>query len=338
MIDLRSDTVTRPGAAMRRAIHDAEVGDDVYGEDPTTSRLERIVADILGKESAVFVPSGTMANQLAVKVHTTPGDEILLERSSHILNDELGASGLLSGVHVQTLDGDRGVLSVAQVTAAIHRGNLEPRTRLLCLENTLNRAGGRVYPQDRAERIVAEAKAHGLRTHLDGARIWHAAVATGRAEADLVREFDTVSVCLSKGLGAPIGSLLAGAAETIVEARRYRKMFGGGMRQAGILAAAGLYALDHHLERLADDHANAVHLAAGLEQQGFPVEGTPDTNIVMFGARAAADFSAACQERGLLINPMGEGRLRAVTHLDVAAADIDEALARIAEVARAGIR
>ena len=247
MIDLRSDTVTVPSPAMRQAMFEAEVGDDVFGEDPTVVRLEARVAELLGKEAALFVPTGVMGNQIALHVHTRPGDEVLLAERSHIYHYESGAPAALSGVQLRPLGDARGTVTADDVVAGTRGGyDWEPRTRLLCLENTVNKAGGLVYPQDVAEEACAEAHARGLATHLDGARLWNAAVASGRLEAELAAPFDTVNVCLSKGLGAPVGSVLAGPADLMRRARRVRKMLGGGMRQVGILAAAGLHALQHH--------------------------------------------------------------------------------------------
>jgi threonine aldolase len=332
MIDLRSDTVTRPTEGMRRAMYEAEVGDDVFGEDPTVRRLQQTVASLLGKEAALFVPSGVMGNQLALKVHTQPGDEVLLEATSHIFNYESGAPGLLSGVVTRTLTGEDGVLTGEQVAAAVRPGYYWlARTRLVCLENTLNQAGGLVYPMENLRAITEVARAHGLGSHLDGARLWNATAATGIPEKDYAAPFDTVSVCLSKGLGAPVGSVLAGPKDLITEAHRYRKMWGGGMRQAGILAAAGLYALEHHRDRLAEDHANARRLAEGIaELPGFSLDPTRvQTNIVIFDVdhgdalRTLGELKA----EGVLMVPFGPATIRATTHLDVSMDDVEAALA-----------
>ncbi|HEX7071171.1 MAG TPA: GntG family PLP-dependent aldolase [Rhodothermales bacterium] len=334
MIDLRSDTVTRPTEAMRRAMFEAEVGDDVFGEDPTVNRLQERVADVLGKEAALFVPSGVMGNQLGLKLLTSPGDEVLLERTSHILNHESGAPGLLSGIQTNVLDGDRGVLPPDAIRAAVRPPNYwQARTRLLCLENTLNQAGGRIYPLEALRANAVAAREKGLRLHLDGARLWNASVATGIAESVYAEPFDTVNVCLSKGLGAPVGSVLAGSRDLITEARRYRKLFGGGMRQIGFLAAAGLYAIEHHRERLAEDHANAKRLAEGLaECPVFRLDpAAVETNIVMFdvAGEPVATVLGKLREEGVLMVPFGPSTIRATTHLDVGSGDVDRVLATV---------
>ncbi len=332
MIDLRSDTVTRPTEAMRRTMYEAEVGDDVFGEDPTVRRLQQTVAAMLGKEAALFVPSGVMGNQLALKVHTQPGDEVLLEESSHIFNYESGAPGFLSGVVTRTLRGANGVLTGQQVAEAVRPGYYWlARTRLVCLENTLNQAGGIVYPLEHLRAVTDVAREHGLGSHLDGARLWNATAATGIPEQDYAEPFDTVSVCLSKGLGAPVGSVLAGTKDLITEAHRYRKMWGGGMRQVGILAAAGLHALEHHRSRLAEDHAKARRLAEGIaELPGFSLDlDRVQTNIVIFDVdhgdalRTLGELKA----EGVLMVPFGPATIRATTHLDVSRTDIDKTLA-----------
>lgn len=330
MIDLRSDTVTRPGADMRRAMAEAEVGDDVFGEDPTVRRLQERVAELLAKEAALFVPTGVMSNQIGLKVHTQAGDEVIAERNAHLFNYESGAGGLLSGVQINVLDGTRGRLRPDQVEAAIRPGYYwEPRSRLLWLENTVNRAGGVMLDYEETRGCVDVARQRGLAAHLDGARLWNAAVASGRPEAEWAAPFDTVSVCLSKGLGAPVGSVLVGSAALVNEAHRYRKMFGGGMRQVGILAAAGLYALDHHRERLADDHAHARRLAnaiADLDTLTIDLD-TVETNIVLFDVpEPGVDAVRRLAEQGLGVSAFGPRRLRAITHLDVTSADITRAI------------
>ena len=334
MVDLRSDTVTKPSAGMRRAMAEAEVGDDVYGEDPTVNRLQEQVAELLGKEAALFVPTGVMGNQLALKAHTRPGDEVIVERQSHIFNYESGAPAVLSGLQLHVLDGARGLLRPEQVRAAIRPDHYwEPTTRLVCLENTVNKAGGTVYPLDRTHAIAEVVREHNLGFHLDGARIWNAAAATGIAERALAAPFDTVSVCLSKGLGAPVGSVLAGSAALIQAAHRYRKLFGGGMRQVGILAAAGLYALEHHRPRLAEDHEKARRLADGLaDLDAFRLDlATVETNIVMFDVVAgdAQPVVARLRDEGVLLSLFGPATIRATTHRDVSLGDIDRALAVI---------
>ena len=331
MIDLRSDTITKPDSGMRRAMYEAEVGDDVFAEDPTANRLQETVADLLGMEASLFVPSGTMGNQLGIKVLTQPGDEVLVERSSHVLNYESGAPGLLSGVQLNVLDGDRGVLRPEQVRSAVRFGYYwEAPTKVLCLENTVNKAGGRVYPLDALTSIVAAAREKELLLHLDGARLWNASVACGRSEKELASDFDTVTVCLSKGLGAPVGSLIAGARDHIDAAHRYRKLFGGGMRQIGILAAAGLYALEHNRSRLEQDHENARRLAQGIaEFKSFEV--TPDevdSNIVMFDTceEDATPVLESLRSEGVLMVPFGPRTIRATTHLHITSSDIDRVL------------
>ena len=257
-IDLRSDTVTKPTPAMRKAMAEAEVGDDVFGEDPTVNALQEKVAKILGKEASIFVPSGTMANQLAIKSHTQPGDEVIIEATSHPYNFEAGASAALSGIQFYCLKGIRGILDASQIEEAIRPDDHHfPVTRLICLENTHNRGGGSVYPIKKIAEISRFAKSKGLLLHLDGARLWNASVAAGIKPQEYAQWADSVSVCLSKGLGAPIGSLVAGSKTFIDRVHRFRKMFGGGMRQVGIIAAAGIYALDHHIGRLKEDHENA---------------------------------------------------------------------------------
>jgi threonine aldolase len=337
-IDLRSDTVTRPTDAMRQAMARAEVGDDVYGEDPTVNRLQERAAELMGKEAALLVPSGTMGNQAAIHPFVRPGDVLLVGFDAHILVYESGAPAALSGVQVQTLGAD-GFFEADDVRAAVNpRESHYAPTRMVCLENTHNRAGGRVFPLEHIKGVAEAAREHGLQLHLDGARIFNAVVATGIAADVWAAPFDTVTFCLSKGLGAPVGSLVCGSRDVIREVHRARKRFGGGMRQAGILAAAGLHALDHHVERLAEDHENAARLAKGLAELGFGVEPAPETNMVMFAVDDTMGFLRAIRERGLWINPMDEGRFRAVTHLDVSADDIDAALAIVAAVAKEGIR
>jgi threonine aldolase len=334
IIDLRSDTVTRPTPAMREAMARAEVGDDVYGEDPTVNRLQARVAELLGKEAGLFVPSGTMANQVSLGVLTRPGDEIICDAGAHCISFEAGALAALWGVQARTIAAQRGLLQPREVEAAIRPGDYHyARTRVVEIENTHNRGGGAVYPLEQVRALGALARARGLELHLDGARLWNACAASGVAPADYAAPATTVSVCLSKGLGAPAGSVVCGSRDLVVEARRLRKRLGGGMRQAGILAAAGLHALDHHLARLSEDHANARRLAEGLAalpgaSLPFPVE----TNLVFvaFEGRRSADLSRRLAEVGVLANPEGsrEDMLRFVTHLDVSRADVEEALAR----------
>jgi threonine aldolase len=333
-IDLRSDTVTQPTHAMRAAIASAEVGDDVHGEDPTTNRLQERAADLLGMQAALFVPSGTMANQIGIGIHTRPGDVVLAGQYAHILLFEAGGAAALSGVQIQTIGGN-GLFSPDDVAAAAAVDDIHcPPTTLLALENTHNMSGGRVWPLDRLAGVVATARELGMATHLDGARLFNAAIASGVSAAEYASHFDTVAFCLSKGLGAPVGSLLCGSALHIARADRARKRLGGGMRQVGFLAAAGLYALEHHVERLAEDHDNASRLAKGLEGLGIEVEAPPESNIVMFSVPDAAAICQALQKRGVLLSGMTTRRIRAVTHLDANAAAIDTALERIAGVLR----
>src|SRR5215203_4060789 len=316
MIDLRSDTVTRPTEGMRRAMLEAPVGDDVFGEDPTVNRLEEYVADLLGKEAALYAPSGTMTNQIGVHVGTNPGDEVLLHEGSHIFVYEAGAPAMLSGVQLRTLSGEAGVLDPATVRAAVRPEDVHfPRSRLLCLENTHNTAGGKVFPLEDFAAVAATAKELGLEVHLDGARLFNAQAATGIPASEWCAHANTVSVCSSKGLGAPVGSLLAGDEETIREARRARKAFGGGMRQAGIIAAASLYAFEHHVERLAEDHERARRLAAGLADAGYRVE-MPETNIVLVEVGNPEKFLAELAEEGVLATPHTASTIRCVSHHD----------------------
>jgi threonine aldolase len=337
MIDLRSDTVTKPTPAMREAMARAEVGDDVFGDDPTVRELEAETAAILGKEAALYTPSGTMANQLAVRCHTQPGDEILVEAQAHVYYYESGGPAALSGVMCRCLNGLRGVFTAADVEAALRPADHHfAPTRLVCVENTHNRGGGKIWPFERIQEVAAAARQHDLRLHLDGARLWNASVATGIPERDYAAPFDTISVCFSKGLGAPVGSALAGSRAFIERARRFRKMFGGGMRQVGIIAAGALFALRHHRARLAEDHANAKALAAGLASiRGLEADvAEVETNMVRFRvltmpAQALVD---KLQARGVLVLPVAHDTIRAVTNLMVSAEDIREAIATAREV------
>jgi threonine aldolase len=331
VIDLRSDTVTLPTPAMRQAMANAEVGDDVFGDDPTVQRLEARVAELLGKEAAVFVPSGTMGNQLAVRAHTEPGDEVLVEANAHLYYYEAGAPAALSGVMCRCLTGERGVFRADDVEAALRPSDQHfAPTRLVCVENTHNRGGGSIWPLERIAGVAALARARGLRLHLDGARLWNAAVATGIAESRYASFFDSVNVCFSKGLGAPVGSALAGGREFIARARRFRKQFGGGMRQAGILAAGALHALEHHRARLADDHANARRLAEGLAQlPGIDLEpASVQTNILLLRVTTAParELALRLDAAGVRVLATGPNVVRAVTNLNVSAADIPRAL------------
>lgn len=334
-IDFRSDTVTKPTAAMRRAMAEAEVGDDVYGEDPTVRRLEERVAERLGLEAALFVPSGTMANQLAIGVHTRPGDEVLCDAGSHILHYEGAAVPALWGVQPQALAGQHGLFKPEQVTAAVRPVDIHgPRTRLLELENTHNRGGGTVWPVEQFRAVVEAGRKAGLAVHLDGARLFNASVATGLPVSAWASLTDTTSVCFSKGLGAPVGSAVAGKKEHVAEARRLRKRLGGAMRQVGILAAAALYALENHVERLSEDHVNAKKLAAGLaELPGVKVDvARVETNMIFAEfPRPASELLPKLAAQGVLAGAGGgsPGNIRLVCHLDVSTAEIGEALVRI---------
>jgi len=330
-IDFRSDTVTRPTPAMREAMARAELGDDVFGEDPSVNALEAAVAARLGKEAALFVPSGTMANQIAIRLHTHHGDVVLAGQQAHILRYEGGAASALAGVQIATI-GAGGLFGAADVRGAIvpdTNVHLAPTT-LLAIENTHNSSGGRVFPLEQIDAATAIARAAGLATHLDGARLFNAEIASGVPAAEWAQRFDTVATCFSKGLGAPVGSALCGPRAAIDRARRLRKMLGGGMRQAGVLAAAAHFALDHHVARLTEDHANARRLAEGLQKLGLPVDPEPETNMVIFRVADLLGFLRGAQQRGVLALPLDGERFRAVTHLDVGAADVDEALGRVA--------
>lgn len=323
-IDLRSDTVTKPCAAMRQAMAQAEVGDDVIDVDPTVVRLQERSAEILGKAAAIFMPSGTMTNQSALRVHCQPGDEFLCDSECHIFNYEQGAFSQLSGLVGRTVIGVNGILEPDQLVDLIRpQGDHALRTRLLCLENTHNRGGGAIQPLDKVDRLCNWAHAQGLVTHLDGARLFNAVVATGISAARWSEGFDSVSICFSKGLGAPVGSVLAGSEEFVKKARRVRKLFGGGMRQAGILAAGALYALEHNVNRLAEDHSNAALLAHAIAQTpGLTLNSTSvETNIVVFrvdrSKGTAADLVAKLASHGVGVMPFGPQLVRLVTHLDV---------------------
>jgi threonine aldolase len=331
-IDLRSDTVTKPSKEMRLAMMDSEVGDDVYGEDPTINRLQDRVAEILGKEAALFVPSGVMANQLALKVHTQPGDEVIVERDSHIFNYETAGSAFLSNVQLNTLQGNRGVLRAKQIEQAIRSSvYYNPKTSLICLENTHNKAGGTIYPLEEIQSIHKLAREKNVALHLDGARLWNASVETKITPKEYASYFDTVSVCFSKGLGAPVGSAITGTKAKIESARKYRKIFGGGMRQAGILAAGALFALDHNIERLKEDHNNAKLLAHNLKIiNGIIIDlESVQTNIVVVDiskrTESAIEIITKLKERGVLISEMSYNILRAVTHMDVSKEQVEKA-------------
>lgn len=339
VIDLRSDTLTRPTPGMRAAMQAAEVGDDVFHEDPTVNRLEERVARMLGKEAAMYVPSGTMSNQIGIRVHTQPGDEMLCDVNCHIHNNEAGGPAVLSGVTTRTIEGEHGILDVTQLEGKVRPLNdHQVRTRLVCLENTHNRGGGRIYPLEKIRAIRAWTKEQGLILHLDGARLWNAIVATGVDARTWANEFDSVSVCFSKGLGAPVGSALTGPREYITRARRVRKLFGGGMRQAGVLAAAVLYALDHHVERLAEDHRNAQVIAEAIADTPGLRLAPPEveTNLIWFEVDrtlgSARDVAAKLEEQGVRVGAVGAQMIRACTHLDVSAAQAERAAETIRQV------
>jgi threonine aldolase len=339
-VDLRSDTVTRPSPGMRRAMAEAPVGDDQYGEDPSVNRLQQRIAELLGKEAALFVPSGTMANQIALKLLTRPGDEVIVAEDAHMMWHESGAGAANSGVQFTAI-GRGGLFTADDFRAASRpKGHIVlPPTGLVAIENTHNLGGGVVFPQSQAVEICGAARAAGIASYLDGARLFNASVASGVALAELARPFDLVSVALSKGLGCPVGSVLAGSIAEIAAAVRARRMFGGAMRQSGILAAAGLYALDHHVALLAEDHANARLIAERLaELRGIALDlATVETNIVVFqlapGMPDAAAIVARAKEAGVLISALGPRTVRAVTHRDVSA----EACRRAADLLAAVI-
>ncbi len=318
---------------MRQAIAQAPVGDDVLGDDPTVIELEQRVAALLGKEAALYMPSGTMTNQVALRVHTEPGDEIILEAEAHIYYYEGGGPAALSGASCRLVPGQRGVFSAEDIQRHLrHSDPHYPKTQLVCLENTHNRGGGAIFPLDKIQDIASLCQERDLRLHLDGARFWNACVATGISEADYAAPFDTVSVCFSKGLGAPVGSALVGSAMHIQRARRFRKLFGGAMRQAGIIAAGALYALDHHRVRLQEDHDNAQRLALALAQlPGIELDpAAVQTNIVTFGTAApAAEVVQQLKAQGVAMLPTGPHTVRAVTSLAVTTAQIDQAIAAV---------
>jgi threonine aldolase len=342
MIDLRSDTVTKPTDAMRQAMAGADVGDDVYGGDPTVRVLEDRVAELLGKEAAVFVPSGTMSNQVAMRTHTEPGSLVLMDSGSHMVLNEGGGAAAFSGQTVRPVPSHRGIFdgeAVEGVLEVPHRFNpshLMPPAAMLCVENTHNVGGGTVWPLSAIHDVAEAGRRHGMALHMDGARLWHASAAAGVAEAEYAAPFDTVSVCFSKGLGAPMGSALAGTSGLVARARRFKQQFGGGLRQAGIVAAGALHALEHHRPRLGEDHENARILADGLAAlDGIELDPTlVETNIVRFhvSAMEAGPFVDACHDRGVFMLPGGTHGVRAVTHMDVGRQDIDQALAVVRSV------
>ena len=339
-INLYSDTQTRPTAAMRAAIAAAEVGDEQRGHDPTTRRLEQRVAELLGHEAAVFLPSGTMCNEIAIRLHARPGgDELILDRTAHPATSEAGGPAQLSGVMIRTLDGDRGVFTGAQLSAALREpgSRYAPRSRMVSVEQTTNHGGGRVWPLETIRDVLEVAREHELRAHLDGARLLNAVVASGVPAHAYASGFDTAWIDFTKGLGAPVGAVLAASAELIAEAWRWKQMLGGALRQSGILAAGCLYALDHHVERLADDHEHARVLADGLaELPGVAIDpATVETNIVIFEVRDAPGLVAQVAER-VELQALDAHHVRAVTHLDLEREDVEKALAAVGEVMGAG--
>ena len=338
-VDLRSDTVTRPSAAMREAIAHAEVGDDVFGDDPTVNALQDKVAALFGMEAALFVPTGTMGNQVCIHAHVNPGEEILFEAGAHIFNYEVAAPAALSGALTHPIVGHRGVITADDVRARIRPRDVHtPLTRMVSLENTNNRAGGAIFPLDEIERIHAVAREHELIMHLDGARIWNAHVATGIALSEYAQYFDSISACFSKGLGCPVGSIVIGSRAIIEQAHRARKRFGGGLRQAGILAAAAIYALDHNLERMREDHDNARYLATELVQMpGVEIDvDATQTNIVVIDIAGTGKVPdavvAALHAKGIWALVIGQTHIRCVTHLDVSREGCEIAVAAFREV------
>ncbi len=338
IIDLRSDTVTKPSEAMRKAMYEAEVGDDVFKEDPTVNKLEEFTADLLGKEASLFVSSGVMANQVCLNVLTNPGDEVICERDAHIFNYESGSPAALSGIQLCPVDGKNGVITTEQVEPFIRPSSAYymPKTKVIALENTHNRAGGTIYPLEKIIEMKELAKKYNLLFHLDGARIWNASVATGISVKDYAQHFDSVSCCFSKGLGAPVGSIIAGTKDFIKEAFRVRKGWGGGMRQSGILAAAALYSLQNNVQRLSEDHEKAKILAKAInENPNLEIDiNSVQTNIIIFKPLKMNIDEAIkrCKERGLLLLVGRVDALRAITHLDVSFEDINRAGEIIGEV------
>jgi threonine aldolase len=334
-VNLYSDTQTRPTEGMRAAIARAQVGDEQRGRDPTTTALQDRVAELLGHEAAVFLPSGTMCNEIAFRLHVRPGgDEIILDSSSHPVTAEAGGPAQLAGAMLRTIDGDRGVFTAAQLEAAV-RGRVDryaPRSRVVSIEQTANTGGGRVWPLETIQAVLEAARGHGLRAHLDGARLMNAVVASGVSARDFAGGFDTAWIDFTKGLGAPVGAVLAGSRELVAEAWRWKQMLGGSMRQSGILAAACLYALDHHVERLAEDHTRARRLADGLAQlPGVTIDPrSVETNIVIFGVEDAPRLVERLADR-VDLGAVDAHRVRAVTHLDVTDTDVDSALSALSD-------
>lgn len=347
MIDLRSDTCSRPSDAMRHAMAHAVVGDDVYSDDPTVKELEREVASLLGKEDAVYMVTGTMTNQVAIRTHTEPGDAVFLDQNAHVYILEGGAPAAISGVLPRLLPGVRGIFTAADLTNALgvsHRffpSTVSAPGRLLCLENTHNVGGGKIWPLEQLAQLCSFARSRGLKLHLDGARLWHATAATGIPEREYAKHFDTVSVCFSKALGAPVGSALVGPREFIQRARRFKQQFGGGFRQAGIVAAGALYALKNNRVRLVEDHEHARMFAAGIASlPGISLDvSTVETNIVRFGVTSmtAGDFVEKLYEKGLYVLPSGADGVRAIPYLDITREQIQKAIQIVASVCEANV-
>lgn len=329
MIDFRSDTVTRPTEEMREAMMGAKIGDDVFGEDPSINTLQEKIAGMFGMETALFCPSGTMTNQIAIKVHTQPGDEVICADNAHVYVYEGGGMARNSGAQAGILHGDRGRITAEQVLSAINPDDVhKPHTSLVCLENTANRGGGSCYDFGEIKRIKEVCNEHQLKLHLDGARLFNALIAKKETPEQYGKIFDSISICLSKGLGCPVGSVLLGTKDFIAKAKRARKVFGGGMRQAGFLAAAGIYALDHHIKRLAEDHTHAKQIADDLQQKSFIGEILPvETNILIFevkGKYAAASLAQKLKDNNILVIPISTNQIRIVTHLDISKEMIEE--------------
>jgi threonine aldolase len=338
MIDLRSDTLTQPTKKMRQAIFEATVGDDVYGEDPTINRLEGLAAEMLGKEDALFVTSGTQGNQLAVLAYCSPGDEIIVESESHIFFYEGGAISALAGVQPRVLKGDRGAMNPAEVKNAIRSQDIHfPDTSLICLENTHNRSGGSIVSTENMKDIYDIAQTASIPVHIDGARLFNAVVASNKQVTDYTQYCDSVQICLSKGLGSPVGSLLAGKKEVIQKARKWRKRLGGGMRQAGLLAASGIISLTEMVERLSEDHEKALRLANAIEDiSGLSLINIPDTNIVIINIeetkKSNEEFLDDLKKEGVLAVSFGEGQIRLTTHYDVSLQDIEKAISALKKI------
>ncbi|MGH2643882.1 MAG: low-specificity L-threonine aldolase [Chitinophagaceae bacterium] len=337
MIDFRSDTVTRPTEAMLKAMMSAKVGDDVFGEDPAVNALQEKISSLFGMEAAIFCPSGTMTNQIAIKTHTQPGDEVICADNAHVFVYEGGGIARNSGSQARVLQGDRGRITAEQILQAINPEDVhKPHTSLVCLENTANRGGGSCYDFEEIKRIKEVCKEHHLKLHLDGARLFNALIAKNETPKQYGKLFDSISICLSKGLGCPVGSVLLGTNDFIARAKRIRKVFGGGMRQAGFLAAAGIYALDHHVKRLAEDHLHAKQIAEVLKKKDFIGEILPvETNILIFeveGKYTAKSLAQKLKENNMLVIPISANQIRIVTHLDISKEMVENSCRTISEL------